>query len=124
MNDGEQPILYSTRSRAETTKIFLWPMVDEESSYSSLPSSHAAPVLRIRPRFFHQPGLQLKLTLCTPELAQVLSRPHLSQFECFLGSVAISNRVLLFSSEAEWYRLSCLSFETQLCLDSALHIGH
>ena len=71
--------------------------------------------IRIRPRLFYQARLEEELQACTPWLAEVLSRPRLSLFECFLGSVSIGNRVLLCTTELEWIQLSRVSRECSIC---------
>ena len=97
----------------------------EDSESSSDPPSEyfrAAYCLRIRPQYFHVPRLCQNLSRCSAWQARVLLRFEITVIEALLGSIALSHRILLFSTEQEWFALGVASRETHLCLTFALHL--
>ena len=81
------------------------------------------PLVRIRPRHFHEPRLVHLLVLSTRTERAILLREELSIWEAFWGSVSFNHRVLLFSSQQTWLCVALGNGELHRCMATALFLG-
>ena len=81
------------------------------------------PLVRIRPRHFHEARLVHLLVLSTRTERAILLREELSIWEAFWGSVSFNHRVLLFSSQQTWLCVALGNCELHRCMATALFLG-
>ncbi|CAE7360546.1 unnamed protein product [Symbiodinium sp. CCMP2456] len=124
------------------SNLLFWPLsaaMDTSSSYDSdsastsfssnfhhpledLPETPRRPVLRIRPRDFHEPELLSILGTSSSMEREILLRDEITLWESAWGSVDVNHRVLLFSGLQTWLAVALGNRELHRCVSAALHL--
>ena len=87
------------------------------------PDDDWQPLVRIRPRHFHEARLMHFLNMSTRTERAILLREELSIWEASWGSVSFNHRVLLFSSQQTWLCVALGNRELHRCIATALFLG-
>ena len=111
---------YSSSSPSESVSASF---SSEIELFLEAPAADWQPVVRIRPRPFHEARLVHLLVLSTRTERAILPRDEITIWEAAWGSVAFNHRVLLFSMQPSWLSVALGNCELHRCVATALYLG-
>ena len=111
------------RSASSTDESVSTSFSSELELFLEAPDADWQPLVRIRPRHFHEVRLIHLLAVSTRTERAIFLREELSIWEASWGSVSFNHRVLLFSSQQTWLCVALGNCELHRCIATALFLG-